>query len=213
MFLRSIVEWIVSLESGESFRKMSSLWLRICAVLTLLLSLFLGIGLLIAVPRLLSGYGISEANTFLMIGLILCAAMIVSVGIILFMLFRHRSNKIDNLGEESHLIFGPIASIYIRLGGEFCFLLLGGLASVLFVLAIFVVAFQWLLALTCCLISIFFLLLGYFALKFLYIIAEYAGLIGDIATNIRKIETTLATDTDGATTPEPVPSEEVSERD
>lgn len=210
MFLRSIVEWIVSLESGESFRKMSSLWLRICAVLTLSLSLSLGVGVLIVVPKLISGYGISEANTFFMIGLTLCAAMILSVGIILFMLLRHRSNKINSLGEESYLIFGPIASIYIRLAGEICFLLLSGLASVLFVLAIFVVGFEWSLALICCLLSIFFLLLGYFALKFLYIIAEYAGLIGDIATNARKIETTLATAVAATTAPESVPSEEIS---
>lgn len=210
MFLRSIVEWIVSLESGESFRKMSSLWLRICAVLTLLLSLSLAIGLLIAVPKLISGYGISEANTFFMIGLTLCAAMTLSVGIILFMLLRNRADKINSLGEESHLIFGPIASIYIRLAGEICFLLLSGAASVLFVLAIFVVGFDWLPALICCLLSTFFLLLGYFALKFLYIIAEYAGLIGDIATNARKIETTLATTVAATTAPESVPSDEVS---
>jgi len=110
MFLRSIVEWIVSLESGENFRKMSSLWLRICGVLSLLLSISLGIGLLIAVPKLISGYGISEANTFFMIGLTICAALIFSVGIILFMLLQHRANKINSIGEESHLIFGPIAS-------------------------------------------------------------------------------------------------------
>lgn len=210
MFLRSIVEWIVSLESGESFRKMSSLWLRICAVLTLSLSLLLGIGLLIAVPKLISGYGISEANTFFMIGLTLCAAMIFSVGIILFMLLRQRADKINNLGEASYLIFGPIASIYIRLAGEICFLLLSGLASVLFLFTIFVIGFNWGVALICFLLSIFFLLVGYFALKFLYIIAEYAGLVGDIATNARKIETTLATAVAATTAPESVPSEEVS---
>jgi len=210
MFLRSIVEWIVSLESGENFRKMSSLWLRICGVLSLLLSISLGIGLLIAVPKLISGYGISEANTFFMIGLTICAALIFSVGIILFMLLQHRANKINSIGEESHLIFGPIASIYIRLAGEICFLLLSGLTSVLFLFTIFVIGFDWGIALICFLLSIFFLLLGYFTLKFLYIIAEYAGLVGDIATNARKIETTLATTVAATTAPESVPSEEVS---
>ena len=211
MFLSSIVEWIVSLEDGQSFRKMSSLWLRICAVLSLMLSLFLGIGLLIAVPNLLSEYGISGTNNaFLMIGLILCAAVIVSVGIILFMLLRHRARKIDKLGEHSHLIFAPIASVYIRLAGEYWFLLLCGWASVLLVFAIFVVAFQWWVALICLLLAISFLLIGYFALKLFYIIAEYSGLVGDIATNIRKIQTTLSTDTDAVTTPESATSEEVS---
>jgi len=126
------------------------------------------------------------------------------------MLLQHRANKINSIGEESHLIFGPIASIYIRLAGEICFLLLSGLTSVLFLFTIFVIGFDWGIALICFLLSIFFLLLGYFTLKFLYIIAEYAGLVGDIATNARKIETTLATTVAATTAPESVPSEEVS---
>ncbi len=193
MFLRSIVEWIVSLESGESFRKMSSLWLRICAVLTLVLSLLLALGLLIGGPMLIGEYIGTVANTFFTIGFVLCDVMIVSMGIVLFMLLRNRANKIDNLGEESHLIFGPIASVYIRLAGEIWFLMFSGLASVLLILAIFsIVGLQWLPMLICFLLSIFFLLLGYFLLKFLYIIAEYAGVIADIATNTKRIETIVA---------------------
>ena len=179
-FLHSIIAWIESLESGNYFRKIIVFSLKVSAVANIVVFALLGLAV----------FFLSAANPILIPLCVLGYAVIVIWSILVAMLFRSRAKKIAELGEESHLTFGPIAAVLTRLTGEFLFLF-------------------------CCLIGILllplvvvFVPIGLFYLKFFYMIAEYAGIVGDISTNIKKIETTLSTAATPSGLDEETPSEE-----
>ena len=178
-FLHSIIAWIESLESGNYFRKIIVFSLKVSAVANIVFFALLGLAIFFL-----------AANPLLIPLCVLGYAVIVIWSILVAMLLRNRASKIAELSEESHLIFGPIAAVLTRLTGEFLFLF-------------------------CCLIGILllplvvvFVPIGLSFLKFFYMIAEYTGIVGDISTNIKKIETTLSTAATPSGLNEETPSEE-----
>ncbi len=211
-YLRSVVDYIDSLEAGDTFRRYFSFGLKFSGVLILSVSILGGFVFL---------YSVRETPS-LLAGAILCTVIIVHFGIAGIMLYWNRANKIAELDQESHLTFTPIVGITGRLTGEISclfFIMLGILALVFSIFmpsllgsvlpygisrgfASFIFILNGLfLCFLCFLVAIFFLV-------FFYIIAEYTGLIGDIATNIKRIETTLSTAETTSALHEEIPSEE-----
>ncbi len=206
-YLRSVVDYIDTLEAGETFRRLFSTGLKISGVLILSATVLLGIVILIWV---------GEKFPPAMAAAIIVTAIIVHYGIAAIMLFWNRANKISELGEESHLTFAPIMSVTCRLTGENSCLFFITLGFSLFIFLCFapILLKSTLREITYSeipndvniyligigiVIFFFCILTGIFLLVFFYIIAEYAGLIGDIATNIKSIETILSS---AETTPE-----------
>ena len=207
MFIRRIIEWINSLEEGHQFRKWASFFIKISSVFIFIASFVFGIVFLVVALMFTKTSSIGT-QAFAIIGTVIGLVIIGIVGITLTMLFWNRAKKIVSAGEESHLIFGPIAAIVIRLSGEAAFIGFNGGGLLCFVCSIFgAAAFGW-FALISLVFAFLFPLIAVVSLKFSYLISEYAGLIGDIATNIKKIETTLSTDATAAPAPEAVASEE-----
>ena len=206
MFMRRIIEWINSLEAGHQFRKWASFSVKISGVLILIVALVFGIVFLVVALMFtrVSSIGI---QTFAIIGTVLGLVIIGIVGITLTMLFWNRAEKIESAGEDSHLIFGPISEIVIRLTGEAAFIGLNGLALLCLFTTIFGATVLGWLALISLVLSFLFPLIGVVCLQFSYLISEYAGLLGNISTNIKKIEVTLSTDETAITHSEAVASE------
>ena len=213
-YLRPVVDYIESLESGDTFRRYFSFGLKFSGVLILSVTILVGFALL---------YFVKETPS-LITGAILSTVIIVHYGVAATMLYWNRANKIAALGQESHLTFAPIIGITGRLTGEiFClsFITLGIFFLVCSIFmpsllgsmlpygiprgsAFFIfIVIGLFLCFLCVLIAIFLLV-------FFYVIAEYTGLIGDIATNIKKIEMTLSTEAAATLAPESVSSEVVS---
>ncbi|MDE0482985.1 MAG: hypothetical protein OXI67_10435 [Candidatus Poribacteria bacterium] len=206
MFLRRIIEWINSLEAGHHFRKQASFFVKISGVFILIASFVLGIVFLV-VALMFTRTSSVGAQAFVIIGTVIGLVIIGIVGTTLTMLFWNRAKKIVSAGEESHLIFGPIAGIVIRLSGEAAFIGFIGGGLLCLVCSIFgAAAFGW-LALISLVFAFLLPLIAVVSLQFSYLISEYASLIGDIATNIKKIETALSTDATAAPTSETVASE------
>ena len=179
-YLHKIIEWIDRLEDGEHFRRSTARSLRIFAVLAVIISVCLG----------LTAFALSITSIVLIPLGFIALVIIIVWGILLAMLLRNRANKIIALATESHLTFGPMSGVLTRLGGE---------------IALF----------NCCLISILFfplailfIPLGFGLLSFSYMTAEYLGMLGDIATNIKKMEGTLPPTETPSTPHEETPSEE-----
>ena len=211
-YLRPVVDYIDSLESGDTFRRYFSFGLKFSGVLTLSVSILVGFMLL---------YFVRETPS-LITGAILSTVIIVHCGVAVTMLYWNRANKIAGLGQESHLTFAPIVGITGRLTGEIFCLFFITLGIFFLVCSIFMPSllrsmlpygiprgsafFIFLvIGLFLCFLCV---LIAIFLLVFFYVIAEYTGLIGDIATNIKGIETILSS---GETTPElheEIPSEE-----
>ena len=211
-YLRSVVDYIDSLEAGDTFRRYFSFGLKFSGVLILSVSILGGSVFL---------YSVRETPS-LLAGAILCTVIIVHFGIAGIMLYWNRANKIAELDQESHLTFAPIVGITGRLTGEISclfFIMLGILALVFSIFmpsllgsllpygisrgfASFIFILNGLFLCFLC------FLVAMFLLVFFYIIAEYTGLIGDIATNIKRIETTLSTAETASALHEEIPSEE-----
>ena len=204
MFLRRIVEWINSLEAGHQFRKWAAFSVKISGVFILVVTFVLGIAFLVLALMFTRTASIGK-QTFAIIGTVLGLVVIGVVGITLAMLFWNSAKKIVSTGEKSHLTFGPISSIVIRLSGEILFIGFNGGALLCLVCSIFGAAAIGWPALILLIFSFLFPLIAVASLQFSYLIAEYAGLLGDISTNIKKIETTLSTDTTADPAPDVVP--------
>lgn len=232
-FLRGIVKWIASLESGSQFRKFASILLKLLGVLA-----FIGVivwGIAICVNAItISDHLETRDRTVVIIGAILVLCINVIMGPILIMLFWNRSNKINALGEESHFTLMPIAVVLIRLFGEVGFLTLVGIGIQVLVFSIFspnIAAMDildsfrhgqlaleningiegiWLVISVISRIILITLLSGNFMMGIIwlvisviggvillityYLIAELINLFVDMATNLKKIETTLSTE-------------------
>lgn len=180
-YLHRIIGWIDQLENGEHFRRSTASGLKFSAVLIVIICVFLG----------LTAFSFSIASIVLIpIGFI-AMGIIVVWGILLAMLLRNRANKITALGKESHLTFAPMAIVLTRLGGEVAFFNCFLIGILLFPLAILLIP------------------LGFGLLSFSYMIAEYLGMLGNIATDIRKMEGKLPT----TETPSAPHEESTSEED
>lgn len=123
-YLRSVVDYIDSLEAGDTFRRLFSTGLKISGVLTLSATVLLGIVIL---------YWIGEELPSAMACAIIVTATVVYYGIAAIMLFWNRANKISELGGDSHLTFAPIMSVTCRLTGEISCLFLITLGFSLFI--------------------------------------------------------------------------------
>ncbi len=211
-FFRGIISWIDSLEAGSQFRKWTSILLKILGVIALIAATVSGIRVCVAAIRASDNLE-AGAETIVIIVSILAMCVFVIIGIILIMLFWNRANKIRALGEESHFTLMPIAVILIRLIGEIGFLVIvgTGMQGLLAGLGIQGVIsdsrisdvlqfglsdlsmlegigfITGIIALVVAIIS------GALVLIFWYFIAELINLFVDMATNLKKIESSVST--------------------
>lgn len=219
-FLRSIVNWIASLEAGSQFRKWVSILLKIISILALVGAIVWGIAIFVdAITE--SDHLETGKRTVVIIGSILGLCVNVIVGTILLMLFWNRSKKIGALGDETHFALLPIAVILIRLFGEVGFLTLvgtgiQGLVSSIFGSGIvgildFFMSDQLMYENINFIIGVLSLVIsvitGVLTLIIHYFIAELINLFVDMATNLRKIETTLSTENTPSDSTEDTPSD------
>ena len=179
-YLHKIIEWIDRLEDGEHFRRSTARSLRISAVLTVIISVFLG----------LTAFALSIASIFLIPLGFIALVIIIIWGILLAMLLRNRADKILGLREGSHLTFGPMSGILTRLAGEIAFFNCCLIGILLLPLAIL------------------FIPLGFGLLSLSYMAAERRSILEDIATNIKKMEGTLSSTETPSMPQEETPSEE-----
>lgn len=195
-YLRSVVDGLDSLESGDTFRRYFSFGLKFSGVLILSVSILAGFALL---------YFLRETPG-LITGAILSTVIIIHFGIVGIMVYWNRADKITALGQESHLTFAPIVGVTVRLTGEISCLFFIMLGTLAFVCSVFMPAGYFpiygigipgdtalfasiMVGLLLCFLCVF---IAVFLLVFFYVTAEYASLIGDLATNTKKIETILS---------------------
>lgn len=204
-YLRMIVTWIVSLESGDSFRKWVSILVKISGVLTLIGAIVWGISISVGSIAASEFLG-TGSRTLVIIGTILSFSINIIVGLILVILFWNRSNKIRVLSDETHFTFLPIIVILIRLCGELSFLLLIGrgvqalLGSIfgsggpgllnVFLRDLMPGNINFILGVISFIVSA---LAGAVVLILTYFIAEQVSILTNMATDLKKIKTALAT--------------------
>ena len=204
-YLRMIVDWVASLETGRQFRKWASLLLKIFGVSVLVGAIFWGIALFVGAITTSRFLGVSS-QTLVVIGAVIGVCINIIAGTILVLLFWNRSKKVRQLGDESHFTLIPIVVVYIQLFGETGFIALIGLGFQALIASIFGSQIPGLenLVLHELPASIGFiggvisLVVSFFTAVILligsYFIAEQINLLSDIATNLKKIEATLSTE-------------------
>lgn len=120
-YLRGIITWINSLESGRQFRSWTVILLKILAVVTLVGISVLGI--VICVNTIGASNDSELASRILVIiGSILEVCIVFTVATVLALLFWNRSNKVRTLDNDPNFLLIPIAVIMIQLAGEISFL-------------------------------------------------------------------------------------------
>lgn len=217
-YLRNIVTWIASLETGGEFRKWISILVKILGVLTLIGAIVWGIAICVG-SIVASEYMGTSSRTFVIIGTILSLCINIIVGLILIMLFWNRSNLIRTLSEKSHFSLMPIAVVLIRLVGEFSFLALVGAGIQMLISSIFGVVFPNLLSIFISELGrdvnfivgaisfVISAISGAILLVFYYFIAERISLFVDMATHLKKIEKTLSTEEESSDSDDETPSD------
>ena len=204
-YLRMIVTWIASLESGGPFRKWISTIVKILGVLALIGAVVWGIAICVGSIAASEFVG-TGTRTLVIIGSILALCINIIVGSILTMLFWNRANKIRVLGDETHFTLLPITIILIRLFGELSFLSLVGTGTQALVASIFGFVspnlldiilsdlgrnINFILGVISFVVSA---LSGVILLIIFYFIAEQISVFTDMATNIKEIRATLSTE-------------------
>lgn len=204
-YLRIVVTWIASLESGGPFRKWISILVKILGVFALIGAIAWGIAICIG-SIAASEFASTGTRTLVIIGSILALCINIIVGLILAMLFWNRSNKIRALGDETHFTLLPITIILTRLFGEFSFLSLVGIGTQALAASIFGFVspnlpdiflsglgrnVNFILGAASFVVSS---LSGVIVLIIFYFIAEQISVFTDMATNIKEIRTTLSTE-------------------
>lgn len=219
-YLRYIVNWIDSFESGRQFRKWVSILVKILGVLTLIGAIVWGIAICVG-SIAASDYLGTGSRTLVIIGSFLGLCINILVGLVLLMLFWNRSKKIGNLGDETHFTLLPTAVILIRLSGEVGFLALvgagiQGLVASIFggnitgILNLFMSDslmsgnISFIIGVLSLIVSV---LSGVILLISSYFVAEQISVFVDIATNLKKIETTLSTEETPSDSTENTPSD------
>ena len=201
-YLRLIVTWIASLESGGPCRKWISIFIKILGVLALIGAIVWGIAICIGSIAASAYLGIGS-RTLVVVGAILVICVDIVIGLVLVLLFWNRSNKIKSLGNETHFTLIPITIILIRLLGEFSFLSLVGVGIQSLIASIFGVVFPNLLSIFMSELGrdinfiigaisfVLSVLSGVILLIIHYFIAELINLFVDMATNLQKLKTTF----------------------
>ncbi|MCL6613905.1 MAG: hypothetical protein K6U03_04700 [Firmicutes bacterium] len=203
-YLRRIVDWIISLELGKQFRKWISIFLKILAVLALIVAVVIGIILIIdAIQIVAKGDNPIGANILIVIETILLFIVNIIIGIIVLMLYWNRANKINELGESRFPLI-LIAAILIRLFGESNFIFFSGTGIQILIASMFGMQIGFwrglramyalalpeeagfIIGVISLVISV---LIGAIILMVSYFFGEQLYLFVDIATNVKKIET------------------------
>ena len=221
--LRGVVNWIAALESGNQFRKWVDILVKILGVLALIGAIVWGITICVY-----SIYGsdflVTGSRTLVIIGSLLGLCINILVGLVLLMLFWNRSKIIRGLGDETHITLLPIAAILIRLFGEVGFLALVGAGIQGLVASIFGGNITNITSLTSLLMSdpliggnlsfiigvlslIVSVISGVILLISSYFVAEQISVFVDMATNLKKIETSLSTEEASSDSTEETPSD------
>ena len=211
-YLRKVVDWIVSLESGQQFRKWVSILVKIFGVLIMVGAVIVGIAIFVGVISVIDRLG-AALGTLAVIGSILSFCINVIIGTILVLLCWNRANKIGDLGGESHFSLIPMTVVLIRFFGEVGFIFfigigiqgllvsilgsgfmrgMGGLYYFLPMLGMFreIGFIGGLFSL------VVFVFSGVVHLIVTYFLAELVNLFADMATNIKKIEGRLSVEED-----------------
>lgn len=212
-YLRKIVDWIVSLESGQQFRKWISILVKIFGVLTLIGAVVAGIAIFVGVIAAIDYLG-AGSGTLAIIGSILSFCINVIIGTLIVLLCWNRANKIGDLGSESHFSLIPMTVVLIRLSGEVGFIFLigtgvqgligailgsgvmRGMGSLYYFLPDMFRMFRdigfigGLFSFIVCVFS------GVVHLIGTYFLAELVNLFADMATNLKKIEGRLSAEDD-----------------
>ena len=199
-----VVNWIVSLESGQQLQKSVSILVKIFGVLTLITAI---------VPDVIFTFiFISDINRtpdvlafFSVIMLILWILVDISIGTIFIGLCWNRSNKIGDLDGESHFSLLPISGVLIRLFGEGGSILFIGTGIKLSMLLILLIIPQLgrrtpdFEAVWYVFVATGGLVLGSVVLLIVtYFVAELVNLFMNMATNLKKMETQLSTKGDAS---------------
>ena len=112
-YLRGVITWIDSLESGRQFRQWAAILLKILAVIV-----FVGIsvwGIVICVDTIgASNDSGLTPQILIIIGSILEVCLNITLAIIIATLFWNRSNKIRTLDNDPNFILISIAVILVQ---------------------------------------------------------------------------------------------------
>lgn len=195
-FLRGIVAWLDAFESGSQFRKWTAILLKTVGILALSGAVVWGVGIYVASIYASENLDTTSALVFSIIGSLISFCLNILLGLVLILLFWNRSKKIRQLHEEISFEILQIAVILIRLVGEVGFILLvvsgiQGLVSFIFDIGILEFQFTFIRGV---LISPVSIIAGAMVLIIHYCLAELINLLVDIATNVRNIDRTPATD-------------------
>ena len=135
-YLRDIITWIDTLESGRQFRTWAAIFLKILAAVT-----YVGIsvwGIIICVDTIGANNDSGVTSRILVIiGSILEICIVIIFAIALGMLFWNRSNKIRTLDKDPNFILISITVIMVQLLGEASFFSLIGMGVQTLVASIF----------------------------------------------------------------------------
>ncbi len=204
-FLRGIVEWFASLESGESFQKWIQDVLKTIGVAAFIFSLVSSVVLVINVIAEVDSMG--SLLFHLSVTILITLFTIVAGSVLIIMLIWNKCNKINALQNEDDFTLLNIAVILIRLSGEVAFIVIvctsvhrliagtfgiavPGMVNIFFFPVDIGVFFDW----TVGVVSIIGIINGMAILISAYIIAALLNLIVGMAKDLRNVNATLSSE-------------------
>lgn len=214
--LRGIVKWIDAFESGSHFKKWTAMLLKAVGILAIIVSVVWGIAVYVGSIFASDNLDTNEL-IFSIIGSLLTLCLNIFLGIVLILLFWNRSKKIRELHEEISFEILQIAVILTRLVGEAVFILfvvsgIQGLVASIFgtgfldILGFVLIEIEYeingqstfiqgiLTFIQGILTFLSSTITGASVLIVHYCLAALINLFVDIATNVRSIDRTPATD-------------------
>ena len=119
-YLRRIITWTDSLESGRQFRNWGAIFVKILGIVV---SVGISVwGIVICVDTIGENKNLEMIPSILVIiGLILEICIVIILATVFAMLFWNRSNKIKILDNDPNFILISITVILVQLFGEICF--------------------------------------------------------------------------------------------
>ncbi len=204
-FLRDIVEWFASLESGESFQKWIQIILKVFGVGVFILALVWSIVLIISV---IANVDNTSSLLFPLGGSIILALFTIVVASVIIMLIWNRCNQINTLQNESDYTILNIAVILIRLSGVVVFIrmvatrvhgLIAGLFGIevpgmvdMFFFPVDIgISFDWTFGLISIIVSIIY---GIIIIISSYSIAALLNLVVGMGKDLKNVDAILSTE-------------------
>ena len=218
-YLRGIITWIDSLESGSQFRSWVAILLKILGVAVLVgLSV---LGIMICVDTITASNDLEiTPQVLIIIGSILEVCINIIVATVLGMLLWNRSNKIRTFTTDPNFVLVSITVILVQLLGEVSFFALTGLSIQTLVASIFGSGIPQTLDtflrnrelldhfpidprgnitfISSAIFSVIFALSGPVLLIVAYFIAEEINVLANIAESLNNIETKLLAEEDAS---------------